>query len=88
MMPDTEKSPVESAVLGNFRWVVDVIYHPLQTKLLRDAQMSGCVTVPGLGMFVHQGAEQIKLWTGREPQRAYMKQIVMENLKSYGYGRD
>ena len=88
MMPDTEKSPVESAVPGNFRWVVDVIYHPLQTKLLRDAQMSGCVTVPGLGMFVHQGAEQIKLWTGREPQRAYMKQIVMENLKSYGYGRD
>jgi shikimate dehydrogenase/3-dehydroquinate dehydratase type I len=81
MIPETGKSPVGKVIPGNFRWVMDVIYHPLQTKLLRDAERSDCVTVSGLGMFVHQGAEQIRLWTGQEPPRAYMKQIVMEKLK-------
>jgi shikimate 5-dehydrogenase len=40
--------------------------------------------VPGLDMFVHQGAEQIKLWTGQEPPRAFMRQIVAEKLRSHG----
>jgi shikimate 5-dehydrogenase len=31
-------------------------------------------------MFVHQGAEQIKLWTGQDPPRGAMKQVVMEHL--------
>ena len=82
MMPDTEKSPVDSAILKNFRYVMDVIYHPLYTKLLRDAENTGCATIPGLDMFIHQGAEQIKLWTGQEPPRPTMRQIVMNRLKS------
>jgi shikimate dehydrogenase/3-dehydroquinate dehydratase type I len=84
MMPDTEKSPVDSAILKKFPLVVDVIYNPLRTKLLRDAEIAGCITVPGLDMFVHQGAEQIKLWTGQEPPRAFMRQIVAEKLRSHG----
>jgi len=84
MMPDTDKSPVESAILKNFRCVVDVIYHPLETKLLKDAEKAGCVTVSGLDMFIHQGAEQIKLWTGQEPPKRYMKQIVMNALRLPG----
>jgi shikimate dehydrogenase/3-dehydroquinate dehydratase type I len=79
MMSDTE-SPVDPSILGHFRYVVDVIYRPLTTRLLRDAGKADCTTVSGLGMFVHQGAEQIKLWTGQEPPRAYMKQIIMEAL--------
>jgi shikimate dehydrogenase/3-dehydroquinate dehydratase type I len=84
MMPDTEKSPVDSAVLKRFPLVLDVIYNPLRTKLLRDAAAAGCITVTGLDMFVYQGAEQIRLWTGHEPPRAFMKQIVAEKLRSYG----
>ena len=84
MTPEKDESPVEIAVLRNFRWVVDVIYNPLKTKLLRDAEKSDCIIVPGIDMFVHQGAEQIKLWTGQEPPRAFMKQVVMEKLRQYG----
>jgi shikimate dehydrogenase/3-dehydroquinate dehydratase type I len=80
MMPDINESPVNGIVLHNYKWVMDVIYNPLRTKLLKDAAEAGCISIPGLGMFVHQGAEQIKLWTGREPPRELMKQVVMERL--------
>jgi shikimate dehydrogenase len=81
MAPDSEKSPVVKGILGNFRWVVDIIYNPLKTKLLRDAEEAGCIALSGMGMFVHQGAEQIKIWMGIEPPRAFMKGVVLEKLK-------
>jgi len=68
--------------LGRFRCVMDVVYNPLQTKLLRDAEKAGIRTVSGLDMFVHQGAEQFKLWTGEEPPRDFMKEVVMRQLAS------
>jgi shikimate dehydrogenase len=80
MSPDKGKSPIEKKVLSNFKWVMDCIYNPLKTQLLQDAEEAGCMVFTGVGMFVHQGAEQIKLWTGMEPPREYMKQIVLEKL--------
>jgi 3-dehydroquinate dehydratase / shikimate dehydrogenase len=80
MMPSTDESPVCDEVLANYRWVMDVIYNPLKTRLIRDAEKAGCITISGLGTFVHQGAEQIRLWTGREAPRELMKQVVMERL--------
>ena len=59
---------------------MDCIYNPLKTQLLQDAEEAGCTVFTGIGMFVHQGAEQIKLWTGMEPPRELMKRIVLEKL--------
>ena len=81
MVPDVGTSPVEKGVLSNFTWVMDCIYNPLRTQLLKDAEEAGCRTLNGVGMFVHQGAEQIKIWTGTEPPREFMKQIVLEKLR-------
>jgi shikimate dehydrogenase len=83
MAPEGDTSPVEKKVLANFRWVMDCIYNPLQTQLLKDADEAGCTTLDGVGMFVYQGAEQIKIWTGMEPPREYMKQIVLERLREH-----
>jgi shikimate dehydrogenase len=47
--------------------VMDIVYEPLQTKLLREAKEKGCLTINGLEMFVHQGAAQFEIWTGRRP---------------------
>jgi len=80
MMPSIYESPVSGAILVNYRWVMDVIYNPLKTRLMRDAEKAGCITILGLGMFVNQGAEQIRLWTGQEAPRELMKQVVMERL--------
>ena len=65
----------------NFRWVMDIIYNPLKTSLLRDAEEAGRIVLPGIGMFVHQGAEQIRIWTGMDPPRAFMREIVLEKLR-------
>lgn len=80
MTPDVDESLVSGAILVNYRWVMDVIYNPLKTRLIRDAEKAGCITIPGLGMFVNQGAEQIRLWTGQEAPRELMKQVVRERV--------
>jgi shikimate 5-dehydrogenase len=81
MYPHTDQSPVEASLLAGYKYVIDVIYNPLKTKLLHDAEKQGCRIVSGLDMFVHQGALQIKLWTGKEPSRALMKKVVIERLE-------
>jgi len=80
MYPHIDQSPVDSGLLDGCKYVMDVIYNPLKTKLLKDAEHQGCRVLTGLDMFVHQGAEQIKLWTGKEPDRALMKKVVKERL--------
>jgi shikimate 5-dehydrogenase len=82
MHPHIDASPVADGVLNNFRWVMDVVYSPLQTKLLREAERAGCGVLSGLTMFVHQGAEQIKLWTDQEPSRELMRAVVERHLLS------
>jgi len=80
MAPEQETSPIAKKALVNFRWVMDCIYNPLKTQLLQDAAGAGCTPINGVGMFVHQGAEQIKIWTGKEPPREFMRQVVLEKL--------
>jgi len=80
LAPQVENSPLEGRIFGKVSRVVDIIYNPLETKLLKDARKAGCRTRSGLGMFVHQGAEQIRLWTGAEPPVESMKRAVREML--------
>ncbi len=80
MAPSIEESPAGRGDLSRFRWVMDTIYNPLETRLLRDARQAGCETISGLDMFVHQGAEQIRFWMNREPPRAVMRRAVTEIL--------
>ena len=47
-------------------FVFDVIYNPMETRLLREAREAGCETANGLYMLLYQGAASFKLWTGRE----------------------
>lgn len=82
MYPYTDQTPMEATMLTGYKYVIDVIYNPLTTRLLCDAEKQGCQVISGLDMFVHQGAEQLKLWTGIEPPRALMKKVVIERLSS------
>ncbi len=81
MAPDIKTSPFPRAHLKKFGWVMDIIYNPLKTKLLKDAEEAGCRGISGLGMFVHQGAEQLKIWTGLEPPRDFMYKLIQAKLE-------
>lgn len=84
MFPDMDRTPLEKKFLVPFPFVMDMIYNPVKTRLLRDAEAVGCAIRSGVGMFVHQGAEQIRLWTGTEPPRELMRRRVLERLGENG----
>ncbi len=47
--------------------VTDLVYVPLKTQLLRDAEAMGCTVVDGLGMLLHQAAPGFERWFGHRP---------------------
>jgi len=60
--------------------VYDIVYNPLRTKLLRRAEASGCPTIDGLSMFIHQARGQFRLWTGREFDPTAARRLLMDLL--------
>ena len=79
MFPDTDAIPIKQESLGD-ALVFDMVYNPLKTRLISEAEASGCSTVMGIEMFVNQAAEQFTLWTDREAPRDVMKKVVVEAL--------
>jgi len=45
---------------------MDIVYQPLTTRLLREAQARGAGTIDGLQMLIHQATAQFELFTGRQ----------------------
>jgi len=61
--------------------VTDIIYTPLQTKLLEEAKKRGNPTVDGLGMLLHQARPGFSQWFGREPEvDAELRAFVLAGL--------
>lgn len=56
--------------------VVDVVYAPRETALLKLAKEAGCKTMNGLGMMLFQGAAAFKLWTGQDMPIEHMKEVL------------
>ena len=67
MFPNTEQSPVPDHVLKPGMVVMDMVYNPVETRLLQKANQRGCHTISGIEMFICQGAKQFELWTGISP---------------------
>ncbi|MDR4497601.1 MAG: shikimate dehydrogenase [Candidatus Scalindua sp.] len=80
MFPEVEVSPVPKEALRKGMVVFDSIYNPIKTRLLLDAEASGCHTVNGLTMFINQAAEQFRLWTGINPSVELMRKAALEKL--------
>lgn len=83
MLPDTGTTPVDRELLGGHLTVVDIIYNPGQTKLLREAEQAGAKTINGLEMLVWQGALAFEKWTGRQAPLDVMRRAARAALKSY-----
>jgi len=71
-----EQLPISATALGSFRTVVDLVYRPEGTALLRAAQEHGCTIVDGLEVLVRQGALSYEIWTGRAPDLDRMRAAV------------
>ena len=81
MYPDTEACPVDPTFLHEGLLVSDLIYHPRDTRLMREARTRGARVHGGLGMLLHQGALAYRRWTGQEAPTETMREILEEALK-------
>ncbi|MDM5293826.1 shikimate dehydrogenase [Peribacillus simplex] len=80
MSPELDHSPLKVDQLKTGAIVSDIIYNPLQTKLLLEAREKGAETQNGLGMFINQAALAFEIWTGVMPDTARMTEIVLNKL--------
>lgn len=81
MYPRVEDEPlVGREMLHRDLVVCDLVYNPVQTLLLQEAEALGCRTLSGFEMLVRQGALAFKIWTGREPPLEIMRKVVREKL--------
>ncbi len=76
MLPEPEGTPLDKKLLDKGLIVCDIVYNPLKTRLLQEAEKSGCITVTGISMMLYQGTESFELWTGLEPPVEAMSSIV------------
>ena len=78
----TQETPVDAGLLHSSLVVLDAVYHPLETTLLRDAKLAGAKTVDGLWMLVHQGALQQLAWFKEIGDVQLMRQAALDELAS------
>jgi len=81
MVPRDGETPLPKKLLKKGMMVMDIVYEPLQTKLLREAKEKGCLTINGLEMLVRQGAAQFEIWTGRRPEIGQIKKDLRRALE-------
>ncbi|MGQ4387119.1 shikimate dehydrogenase [Streptomyces sp. SAS_270] len=70
--------PFPAELLHPGLWIAEVVYRPLETALLSTARALGCATLDGGGMAVFQAADAFRLFTGREPDSAWMLRDIAE----------
>lgn len=63
MSPKVHETAVPATLLHVGLTVMDIVYNPRDTRLLKDAKAAGCRTIPGFEMFLHQAVAQFELWT-------------------------
>jgi shikimate dehydrogenase len=80
MAPQADKIPIDPALLERFRLVMDIVYRPLDTRLLREALARNCQTIDGLQMLIYQGAAQFDLFTGQPAPVEIMRRAALEAL--------
>ena len=84
MWPNIDESPVREEKINEKMVVLDLVYNPAETRLLKEARLRGAVTLSGLEVLVEQGAAAFKLWTGVEAPREVMMKAAEEALKRWG----
>ena len=65
----------------NTKLVFDLVYNPVETPLLRAARQQSIPIITGVEMFVHQGARQFEIWTGKPAPEEEMLRVVIHTLR-------
>jgi shikimate dehydrogenase len=80
MVPHIEKSPLPEGIVSRFKVVMDIVYAPMKTRLLQEAELNGCIIINGLEMLLYQGVAQFELWTGISAPVPVMREALIGAL--------
>ncbi|MBU9722535.1 MULTISPECIES: shikimate dehydrogenase [Bacillaceae] len=80
MKPHEDKTPISLDNLSDNAVVCDLIYTPLKTKWLLEAELRGATILNGVEMFVYQGALAFEKWTGMKAPIEVMRNAVLRQL--------
>lgn len=82
MHPKVDASLIPPELFRPGQAVFDIVYNPLETKLLTEAKARGLKVIPGVEMFLNQAVLQFELFTGVAAPVEVMRRVVMERLTS------
>jgi shikimate dehydrogenase len=83
MHPGADISLVPAELFKKGLTVFDVIYTPLKTKLIKEAEAAGCRTIGGVDMLVWQGVLCFEKWTGKAPPPEIMRREAVKMLERH-----
>ncbi len=81
MSPKSETTCVPASLLHAGLTVMDIVYNPRETQLLKDAKRAGCRTITGLEMFLNQAVAQFELWTNQSAPVEVMRGILESHFR-------
>jgi len=81
MSPNINATLVTRDLMKPKLTVFDIVYSPIRTRLLKEAEAAGAKTIDGVNMLVYQGAESFKIWTGLTPPIKIMRNAVLKELR-------
>lgn len=82
MHPHEDASLIPAGLFRPGQVVFDIVYTPLETRLLADARSRGLKVISGVEMFINQAVLQFKHFTGVDAPVEVMRRVVMEKLRS------
>ena len=82
MSPKVGDTVVPREALHPGLTVMDIVYNPLETRLIREAKQAGCNTIRGVDMFLRQAVGQFELWTGTAAPAEVMRGILESHFSS------
>ena len=80
MHPQEDASLVPAGLFRSGQVVFDIVYTPLETRLLADARSHGLKVISGVEMFINQAVLQFRHFTGADAPVEVMRRVVMEKL--------
>lgn len=82
MYPNIDaKPPINTDRISEKHTVMDIIYNPLETKLLRQAKQNNATTIPGTHMLINQAVTAFELFTDKTPTYEMLEEALLEQLK-------
>jgi shikimate dehydrogenase len=80
MHPDVTNKPLSLKNAKQTAVVSDIVYNPIKTAFLNEAEELGLTILNGVGMFVYQAVLAFELWTKQKPSAERMSSIVYDKL--------